>query len=78
MKPEPKQEIKIITPEQTPSMLLIFVASADAGEWIAREAPAFGKYFPPINDPWHVLHVSPVYDVNEVRQYLETQGQGSK
>lgn len=85
MKPEPKHELVVLKAADL-SILTIYAGSADAREWIDREAPAFGTYFPfaqtpqaaPGSEQRAVLQVSPLFDVEEVRQYLETQGQEDK
>lgn len=78
-RPQPKHEIKIIRPEQSTAMLIIFAASADAQQWIDREAPLFGRYFPQTESSHNsVLHVSPLFDPDEVSHWLGSQGQDGK
>lgn len=75
MKPQPKQEIKIIVPSSA-AILWLYFATPDVELWASQEAPAFGNYFPPDDLEKHgTLFVSPLYDIEEVKQYLETQGQ---
>lgn len=79
MKPEPKREITI-PKDNDPAwrQLLIYVSSPDAREWIEMEAPKFGNFIPLWDiDGNAALHVNPCFDTEEVRQYLESQGQDS-
>jgi hypothetical protein len=76
MKPTPKREIVI--PKEAPEwcILSIYVSSPDARQWIEAVAPVYGNLIPLWDiDGCASLHVNPCFDVEEVRQYLESQGQ---
>lgn len=79
MKPEPKQEIKIVAPESWQEHMDIYCASEDARNWILIHAPQFGRMIDFADTQGYIsLIVSPLYDAVEVKHYLETQGQEDK
>lgn len=70
MKPKPKE---LFIQEVTDLLLWIFTHSADAAEWVRREAPTFGEYLPPGGySQCHTLVVSPAFVLAEVIAYLES------
>lgn len=71
MKPVPK-EMTITCYEPTRN-LMIYTSTVQAEEWVAKEAPAFGKTVDcrTFLGYWS-LHVSPLYDLMEVKAYLES------
>lgn len=75
-RPQPKELVVTLLPLFSPSAspaLKITVASEDARRWIEREAPVFGKFYPPIDCiPYFVLFVADTYNAAEVLAYLQS------
>jgi hypothetical protein len=83
MKPEPKKEVSVIQAGQERILMIYAINVPDVRQWFAEHAPKFGTYFPFQSESERafgspdcaVLHVSPLYDFEEVKIYLESQGQ---
>jgi hypothetical protein len=75
-RPQPKELVVTLLPLYSPSStpaLKITVASEDARRWVEREAPAFGKFYPPTEDrPWFMLYIADAYAAAEVAAYLQS------
>ena len=75
-KPTPKREIVVQHKDESIPRLMIYAATSDAAGWIEREAPQFGRLYPPINTNWpYELWVLPTYDFDEVKAYIERGGE---
>jgi hypothetical protein len=75
-RPQPKELVVTLLPLFSPSSTparKITTASEDARYWIEREAPAFGKLYPPTEDcPYFILYIADTYNAAEVAAYLQS------
>ncbi len=75
-KPLPKREIAI---SFATSPMYIFTLTQDATNWISDHAGEFGKLYEPNEIDKSFTHfVSPLWNVEEVKAYLETMGVDKK
>lgn len=70
MKPQPKREIAI--EERGDRHLIIYTGSPDALSWLLDNGDGFGSMFE-LNG-CYCLHVSPVYDTQEVIAHIRALG----
>lgn len=68
-KPTPKAEI-VIEVQEDIKRLVIYCGSEDAHAWVQGHAPLYGGMLTLSTQPCYLLHVSPLYDINEVAEYL--------
>jgi hypothetical protein len=75
-RPQPKELVVTLLPLFSSSAspaLKITTASEDARCWIEREAPVFGRLYPPSADcSYFILYIADTYNVAEVLAYLQS------
>ena len=75
MKPQPKAEVVVEIPKTLlgpTGAMVVYAASNSAAEWIEENLPEYGLLeASPKFKRTYALYVCPLYDINEVKAYIE-------
>lgn len=77
--PQPKKELLILSDFVNPRCIMVYTASRDAEEFVESTRKFFNYFSKPSGYlPCFTLTVSPLYDFQEVKNYLESYNDGEE
>ena len=76
IKPKPASEL--VVRQATDRILYITTHTNDSGEWLAKNAPEYGNFYPATFESHSMLVVADGYDVKDVMRYLASYNVGGE